>query len=221
MLRGERPDPQPAQGGDMAERAAGGGQVARQAAHVDALAGLHLEHGMVGVLPLQQFEPVHPCRAGRQLGRAALTGHVVGALARDLDRGEGGRDLHDVADEAGQGGAQLVIAGPDRRGAGHLPVGVVGVARLAEAEREAIHLGPVHDVGHGLGGVPERDRQHAGRQRVERAAMARLLRVERTLDPVDHVRAGDPRRLVDDEPPVERAAAAFAHAMSVEARAAV
>ena len=40
--------------------------------------------------------------------------------------------------------------------------------------------------------------------------MAGLLRVEGAADAVDHVGAGEPRRLVDDEPAVERTAARFA-----------
>ena len=73
----------------------------------------------------------------------------------------------------------------------HLPVGVVGVPRLAEAQREAVALGAVHHVGDGLGGGAEGDRQHARRQRVERAAMAafcaskaRLARVTTSVEPM-------------------------------------
>ena len=89
-------------------------------------------------------------------------------------------------------------------------VGVVGVARFAELQGEVIQLGAVHDIGHGLGRGAERHRQQAGRQRVQRAAMAGFLRIEQALDAVDHVRAGHPGRLVDDQPPVERAAARLA-----------
>ena len=46
---GERPDPEAAKCGDMAQRAAGEGEVAGQAAHVDALAGCDLEDGGIGV----------------------------------------------------------------------------------------------------------------------------------------------------------------------------
>ena len=89
-------------------------------------------------------------------------------------------------------------------------VGVVGVARFAETQGEVVELGAVHDVGHGLGGRAEGDRQQAGGQRVERAAVAGLLGGERAPDPVDDVGAGDPGRLVDDQPAVQRAAARLA-----------
>ena len=83
---GERADTQPAQSRDMTEAAAGAGQVARQAAHVDALAGSDLEHGVVQVGTVDQVEAVDPGGTGLQHRRAALAGHVVGALAGDLYR---------------------------------------------------------------------------------------------------------------------------------------
>ena len=55
--------------------------------------------------------------------------------------------------------------------------GIVGVARLAEAERELVGLPRVHDVGHRLGRLTHRDRQDARGQGIERAAVADLLRL--------------------------------------------
>ena len=46
--------------------------------------------------------------------------------------------------------------------------------------------------------------QDAGGQRVERAAVAHLLRVGQPLDPGHHVGRGDARPLVDDQPAVDR-----------------
>ena len=109
-----------------------------------------------------------------------------------------------------QRGVDLRVGGADVGGGGDLAVGVVGVAGFAEAEGEAVELGAVHDVGHGLGGGAEGDRQDAGGERVERAAMAGLLGVEGAADAVDHVGAGEARRLVDDQPAVERTAAGLA-----------
>ena len=74
-----------------------------------------------------------------------------------------------------------------------------------------VELGAVHDIGHRLGGRAKRDGQHAGGQRVERAAVSSLLRVKAATHAVDHVRAGHAGRLVDDEPAVERATTASAH----------
>ena len=104
----------------------------------------------------------------------------------------------------------LLVRGADGRGGGDLAIGIVGVARFAEAQREAVELRAVHHIGHGLGRRTERDRQHAGGERIERAAVAGLLRVERAAHAVDHVGAGQPRWLVDDQPAVERTAAGLA-----------
>ena len=53
--------------------------------------------------------------------------------------------------------------------------GVVGVALLAPAHREAVDLAAIHHERHGLGRFPERDREQAGGQRIERAGVAGAL----------------------------------------------
>jgi hypothetical protein len=118
--------------------------------------------------------------------------------------------LHDVAAEGGQCSVDLGVGRADVGGGGDLAVGVVGVARFAEAEREAVELRSIHDIGHGLGGSTKSDRQDAGGERIERAAVTGLLSVEGASDAVDHVGAGEARRLVDDQPAVERTAAGLA-----------
>ena len=106
--------------------------------------------------------------------------------------------------------ADALVGGADVGGGGDLAVGVVGVAGLTEAESETIQLGAVHDVGDGFGRRSERDGEDAGGERVERAAMAGFLGVEGSADAVDHVRAGQSGRLVDDQPAVERTATRLA-----------
>ena len=109
LRRRERAHAQAAQGGDVAERAAGAGEVAGEAAHIDALAGLHFEHGVVRVGPADQFEPVHPGGPRLQHRRGAGAGEIIGTLAGHLDGRKDGRHLHNVAGEAGQGGADLRV----------------------------------------------------------------------------------------------------------------
>ena len=104
--------------------------------------------------------------------------------------------------KAGSPAADRVVGRPDVGGFDHLPVGIVGVARLAETQGEVVKLGAVHHIGHGFGGGTEGDRQHAGRQRVERAAMAAFLRVEPPLQAVDDIGAGQALGLVDDQPAI-------------------
>ena len=89
-------------------------------------------------------------------------------------------------------------------GAHDLALGVVGVGLGAPAHREAVGLGAVDHERHGLGRLAEGDRQDAGGQRIERAGMARLLRVEEPLDRADAPASRScPRRLVEDQPAVD------------------
>ena len=53
---------------------------------------------------------------------------------------------------------------------------------IAPAHREAVGLAAVHHERHGLGRLAERDRQHAGGERIERAGVAGLPGRERALD---------------------------------------
>ena len=132
---------------------------------------------MVGIGPVNQIEPVDLHRARRQLHRLAAPRQVVGALALDLDCGEAGRHLLDPTDEARQQGGDLGARRAQRAGREHLALGVVGGARLAQAGGEAVVLAPFHDVRDGLGRLAQGQRQHAGRQRVEGAAVADLARL--------------------------------------------
>ena len=202
----ERPHAQAAQHANMPHRAAGAGKVAGQGAHIHALAGLDLEFGMIGIGPADELEPVHLGRAWRQLGRAAVAGQVVGALALYLDGREGGGDLHDVAAELRQGGADFVIGGAGTGCGGYGALGVIGIARLAETDGEMIDFGAVHNVRHGFGGRPQGDGQNAGGQRVQSAAMAGFLRVERAFHLVHRLGAGDALRFVQNNPAVQFAA---------------
>ena len=81
-----------------AERAA---EVARDRAHVGALAAFGLEHGRVAV-GLDEREPIDVDRPRGDLEGLAVAGEIIGARAVDLDGGKGRRRLLDQADEARQ-----------------------------------------------------------------------------------------------------------------------
>ena len=72
---------------------------------------------------------------------------------------------------------------------------------------EAIGLHPVHDIGDGLGRLAERDGQQAGRQRVERPAMAGLGGLEHPAHRADRLRSRSCRGLVEDDPAIDLLAA--------------
>ena len=91
----------------------------------------------------------------------------------------------------------LVGAGDD------LALGIVGRALLAPAHAKTVGLGAVLDDRHRLGRLAEGDGQHAGRERIERSRVTRLLGVEQELEPPDRLGRGDADRLVEIDPAVD------------------
>ena len=75
-------------------------------------------------------------RTGFELDLLAVAGEVVGALARDLDRGELRRRLQDRAGEARQQGRDGGSVGTQLRGRDDLALGVVGVGLRAPGDGE-------------------------------------------------------------------------------------
>ena len=163
---------------DMAEAAERAAHVAGERAHIGALAAFGLEHRVVGVGRLDQIEAVDVDRARLELHHLAVAGEVIGALAVDLDGREARRHLRDGAGEARQQRADRLGRRPQLARRRDAPFGVVGVALLAPAHREAVALAAVHDERDGLGRLAERDRQEARGERIERAGMAGALGLE-------------------------------------------
>ena len=126
----------------------------------------------------RSVERVDLHRSRLQLDDLARARQIVGAVAVDLDGGVRRRRLQDLAGEARQQRLDGRPRGAQLAGLRRSALGIVGVGAGAPAHGEAVVLGAVDGVGHGLGRLAERDRQHAGRQRVERAGVAGLARVE-------------------------------------------
>src|SRR3954451_23134265 len=126
----------------------------------------------------------------------------------DLERRVGRWDLFDLTCEAGQrrfglGAGRAHVA---RRES--LTLGVDRVRLLAEADRKLILLAGVEHAAAQLGRFTECDWKHAGRQWIERAAVAYLrLRLaglpENPLHGADGGGRAKPERLVEDDPAVE------------------
>ena len=153
-----------------------------------------------------QIETADLDLARRNVDGLAFAGEIVGAFAADLDGGELRRRLHDDAGIFRQQRADLGFVGPLVRGFRHRAFEIVGRALLAPGDGEAVDLRAVHDVGHGLRRLAERDRQHAGRQRIERAGMSGLLGLEQPLDLGDGLGRAHADRLVEDQPAGDRPA---------------
>ena len=115
VLDAKRPDAQPPQRGDMPDRAEGDGEVARNGADIDALAGLRGELRPVVVEPAFEAQFDHIGRTRGEVGFLVGAGQVVCPLAPDLDRGIARRRLHDPAGEGGQGVADGVVVRANRR----------------------------------------------------------------------------------------------------------
>ena len=96
--------------GEVGGGAEGGAEVAADGADVGALAAIDADGG-AGPVEVEQLDAVDTDGAWGQFGLAAFSGEVVGALAGDLDGGDGGGDLQDVAGETGEQGGEGLGAG--------------------------------------------------------------------------------------------------------------
>ena len=137
-------------------------------------------------------------RARFNLEGLAVAREIVGARASDADSGEGRRRLQNGADEARQEAVDLGRGGAPIRACDDLPFGVVGRAFLAPAHAKPVGFGSVLNDRHGLGRLAESDRQHARRERIERAGVARFLGVEQELESPDGLSRGDRRSAYRD-----------------------
>lgn len=91
----------------------------------------------------------------------------------------------------------------------HIALEIVGCAFLAPGHCEFVDLAAVHHVGNGLRRITERNRQHARRQRVKRAGVTALLRLEQPLDLGNGFGGAEIDRLIKDQPTGDRAALRF------------
>ena len=114
----------------------------------------------------------------------------------------------------------------ERRARRHAPdlvaLGVERVGLDAERDRRLVRLVVRGEPRHELRRLADRDDEHAGRHRIERARVPDRARAERAAQPRDDVVARRPARLVDDEDAVERGvgARAVAHPNQTERRSA-
>ncbi len=133
----------------------------------------------------------------------AVAGEIISAFAVDLDGGESGRGLHDFADEAGEKRPDLAFAGAGVARCRDGAFLVVGGGLGAPADGEGVGFLAVDGERDGLGRFAERDRQDAGRERIERAGVTGLLGVEEALHAGERMRAGQAERLIEDQPAVD------------------
>lgn len=141
-----------------------------------------------------------------------LAGEVIGALAVDQDRAIGRRRLLDGAGEARQDGFQLRQRRAHLAFRDDLPLQIERIGLRAEGDGEVVNLVAVEHPAGELGRLADRDRQHPGRQRIERAAMADLpflraaqnlaLGPQRALHCADRLGRAKAMGFVEDDPAV-------------------
>ena len=129
----------------------------------------------------------------------AVPSHLVGAAALHANRGVVGRHLLDPAPELGQGGLHGSPVGGRSLPRGQLAVEVVGRRAGAEGDHRPVRLVVGQVVLDQPRGTAEEDRQHASRERIERAAVPDASHAGQAPDDGDHVVRGGPGGLVDDE----------------------
>ncbi|KAI95994.1 hypothetical protein T281_02355 [Rhodomicrobium udaipurense JA643] len=184
---------------ETAERAA---EIARDGADIGALAAVAEKAREIGRNCFLDFKLVDGNLPWLKLHHFAVAGEVVGALAVDLDRGIAGRSLHDVADELRQRSLHLLCGRASVARANGLAFRVVGVGLDAPADGEVVGLLAIDHMRDRLRRLAERDGQYAGRQRIERAGMAHLPRVEQAFQARQRLIRRQPLRLVENEPAV-------------------
>ena len=137
------------------------------------------------------------------LDHFSLAGQLVERDAVLLDRAHHRRHLVKIAVELRERGVDL-FAGQlrDRPGFGHHAVGILAAGGFPELEGSRVFLVLAHQQVLDLGAPADRDEKQPGGQRIERAAMADLLRVEGAPRDRDDVVRCHPGRLVHHQYPV-------------------
>src|SRR5271165_641237 len=200
----EAPNRKAAQFGDVSKRYERYAEIARQRTDIGPLADQRLALRMVAIGDRHEPQLGNLHRPRGRDRRFIAPGEFVGSAPIDLDRRIGWRPLLDRTDKGGEDRLDRLTARPCRVFADDLALAVIGRARNAPADAKAIPLAAGHCVSRRLGRFAKGDRQHAGRQRVERAGVSDLCPGAAANHLDDPVR-GEAERLVDDEPAVETA----------------
>jgi hypothetical protein len=185
---------------EAAERAA---HVAGDGADVCAPAAFGLEHRRQRIRHVDEFEPVDLHGTRFELDGFTLAREIVSALAVDLDRREGGWSLHDLADEGREECLDRITRRRDIAAFDDLTFRVVGIGFGAPSYGEAIGFLAVDRVRDRFGRLAERDRQDTRGEWIERAGVARLLRLEQPAHLADGLRRRHPDGLVEDDPAID------------------
>ena len=179
-------------------------QIPRQRADVGPRAHTHPDLG-VGPLVAKQFDGVDRHLDRLEDDRFPFSCTGIGPLTVDLlgtvDRGH----LLLRAPEASERRCNILGAECRVRSAGAKDTRtVVGVRALPQPHRGAVHLRHPVEEPRQPGRLPRQHHQESRREGVERPGVSHALDPQRSPDDRHHVERGDPRRLVDQQRPVNR-----------------
>ncbi len=97
----------------------------------------------------------------------------------------------------------MLARGADIRGGRAAPFRIVGIAGFSPLRGEAIELLAIHGIGHGLGGLAERDGKNPGRQRIERPRMAGFGGIEEAPYPRQSLGRGYAFGFIENDPAMD------------------
>ncbi len=133
---------------------------------------------------------------------------IIGPLPIDHQSRIGGRDLIDRASETRQHTLKLSPRRSHVALRHDLALKVQRIGLAPELHGELVDLARIEHPPAQLGRLADADRQHAGRQRIERAAVPDLDLAEASLPQValyrrDGLRRSQPQRLVENDPAID------------------
>ena len=207
--RPELADARASQLADMAFTVEVERQIPRHGAHIEALAGRHMDDRMIRIRHSNDISIEHIDFAGGEFELLPFPRKVISALAVNFDGGKFRRHLFNRADIALEKRLHLFTCRPRIRRGSHLAFGILALGRDAPPNGEDIFLLRVHRPLDGLGRFSESNRQDAIGQRIQRPAMTDLLGIVLALQDGNRLGGRDVDRFEQVEPPVDRVAFAL------------
>lgn len=125
-----------------------------------------------------------------------------------LERRVHGGHLATRAAEPRQRLRQLGLAEGQRSLTHHLTIGVGSIGTLAQAGDDTIALVGIQQKLRKLGRLTQANRQHSGRQRIQRTGMPRLVGIIDALYLLQHIVRGDPLPFIQQQDAINITAAA-------------
>lgn len=142
-------------------------------------------------------------RTGVHFDRFPCPCPSIGPFAIDADGGIDGGDLVYCAEEVRKNGFNFFFGRSFRAGGDDLALFVIGRGARTEGDGEAVDLAGIHFVEHRLGGIAQRQREHAACERVERTCMADAFGAKQVFYFAHRLVGTNAQRLVQIDPAMD------------------